>query len=263
MNMSESTIKGVGALVLLGVIAAGSFLVVKPQLEEALSLQSQTTDMKTQTDLRSDRLNLVQVRANEFDTIAEDVDNLLSRITPDKFVTNIAAAVVNALNEDVRLTSFTHGELDPSQPNFTAPKVTIEDLPLPFDVSAAPSGGGASSSESPSGDEEAEGAPPSGLASSENPANPGQNSAAVPRLAGAPFVLTVDANSYSALMNYVNSLQVQQRVITVLSVVASTEGDGGVSGTIYAYAFAGSSPAIQEWVKTRGFTADGVDSAAL
>lgn len=239
MNLNQGTIKAIGSLTLLAVIAAGSFLVVKPQLEEAMSLQSQTTDMKTQTSLREDRLIIVQTRADEFDSLAEQVDFLLGRVTPDKNVTDIAGAVVNALIPGIDLMSFSHGELDPTQPKYSPPAVTLKDFPIPFDLSK-PSGGGAASSSSSAG------------ASSVNPANPGETGGnTVPKLAAAPFVLTVVAQDYQTLMNFVNVLQSQKRVITVLSVSSNMDGNGTVQATIYAYAFAGSSPEIQQWLEAR------------
>lgn len=231
MNLSKSTTQAVGLLVLVVILGAAGFFVVKPQVEGAFSLQDQTAAAKSATQVREIRSNTLAKQSQNLPTLKENVNDLLKEIPSAKNVTDIAGAVIEAMPSTVTLQSFSHGDLDAAVPNFKEPEVSLDPLKPPFSldkkkVSAAPT-------------KTTDGKP------APTPA-PTETKPVVPPLAGAPFILTVTANSYDDLLLFIDTMQNQKRLITVVAVTSST-GTDGVTATIYAYAFAGDNPQITKW----------------
>lgn len=228
MDLSKNTTQGLGALALIGILAAAGFLVVKPQVEEAFAFQTKTSEVKAMTEIREARLVKLETENSNIDELSDEVNDLLLRIPSDKNVTDIAGAVVEALPEGVYLESFSHGDLDPAQPSFKAPVAGLMPMEVPFElldasVVAAPV-------------PDAEGNIP--------PAT--TEVAALPERAGAPFIITVSASSFESLTSFIDIMQRQKRLIAVTAITASGS-DEGAEATIYAYAFTGSTPKIIEW----------------
>lgn len=235
MELSKGATKGIGALTLVAVLAAAGFLVIKPQIDEAIELQSQTAEMRDMTDVREIRLSKLEAEKSNLDALSLEVNDLLLRITSDKKVTDIAGAVVAALPPGVNLESFSHGPLDPAQPNFKTPLVALEAIEAPFTLEKV----------------EAQTSAPAEAAEGEDVVEapvvePEVAVEVTPAFAGAPFIITVRASSFESLTNFMDVMQYQKRLITVVA-VTSGAGDGGIRATIYAYAFASSTPKIVEW----------------
>ncbi len=237
MELSKNTIKGLGALTLVGIFAASGFFVVKPQIEGAMELSSQTADAEDLNEMRQLRLVKLQTESENIDTLTAEVNDLLLRIPSEKNVTDIAGAVIEAMPPGVRLESFRHGALEVGAPAITLPEASITDTDPFFelvDPNAAPA---APEEDAEEGEEDAA------------PAREPEPTAdeVVPALATAPFILTVRASSYESLTNFIDIMQFQKRLLVVGAVESSAEDGGEINATIYAYAFANNTPAIAEW----------------
>lgn len=224
MELSKGTIKGLGALTLVVVLAASGFFVVKPQVEAAFALQSDTKEAKQTTEIREIRLAKLEKENSNIDSLSDEVDNFLQRIKSSKEVTDIAGAVVRAIPAGVELLSFSHGEIDTAQPGFTAPGASLTPLKPPFELVQP-------EAMTPKADDKEDAA---------------VTPEATPALAGAPFVLTVSATSFETLTSFIDAMQNQQRLLNVVGVV-STIGGESASATIYAYAYTGSNSQIEQW----------------
>lgn len=237
MELSKSATQGLGMLALVGVIAAAGMLVVKPQVEEAFSLQSQIQEVKDTTSLREIRLVKLQTESSNLEQLTSDVNDLLLRIPSEKNVTDMAGAVIEAMPPGVYLDSFSHGNIDAKQPEFEEPEVSLIALEPPFELEVGTDKPKPSDTEAEEGEEAAPTAPVKE-----------EEEEAAPPLAGAPFILTVKASSYETLANFIDIMQFQKRLITTTAITSSIDEETGqVTATIYAYAYTGSNPKIIAW----------------
>lgn len=233
MNLDKNTIKGIGLLAFVGVLAASGYFVAKPQIEESFKLMNETQSVVDQTAIREIRLATLQGEKENLPALSEDVNELLTHVPSSKNVTGIAQAVIEAMPPGVQLVKFSHGELVPGAPTFTVPTATLESSDPPFELitpgSLAPA---PAKKDAEAKDEKAKDQPAAGI---------------VPELATAPFILDVRASGVESLANYLDILQYQDRLITVVAVTSSSQDGGETTATIYGYAFAGSNAAIQAW----------------
>jgi hypothetical protein len=259
MELSKSTVQGIGVLALLGVLAGAGLLVVKPQIESAFELQTEIRTVEDSTELRSIRLTAIQTQSPNLNDLDNEVNSLLEKVPSTKDVGGIAAAVVQALPTGVTLNSFSHGVLKEGGPATVAPESSLVagEVPLTLEDEAAPAAApaaGAAPVDGPPPTAE-EGAAAEGEAAEEGaaPAAPAPvDPNNVPAFAGAPFIVVVDAASPEILMTYLDNLQNQDRLITVTAITSTDSGvEGGLQATIYAYAFAGNTPIIAEWEKAQ------------
>ena len=222
MQLTKKTTQGLGVVILVAVFAASGLLVIKPQIDNAVSLQDNTSMVTDATAVRQARLVKLKTENANIDKLTNNVNDLLLRIPDSKNVTEIAGAVVNAMPPGVYLDSFSHGPLDPKMPKFTTPLVDLKPLEPPIVLTIV------------------------------KPLTSGPTKVIVPvipPLAGAPFILTVRASSFEALSNFIDVMQNQKRLLTVTA-LTSTSIKGDIQATIYAYAFASSSPQIIKWSAT-------------
>lgn len=80
MELSKSATQGLGALALVAVLAGTGFFVVKPQIDEALSFQSQTQEVNDNTDIREIRLMKLETQSDNLDALSAEVNDLLLRV---------------------------------------------------------------------------------------------------------------------------------------------------------------------------------------
>jgi Tfp pilus assembly protein PilO len=251
MDISKSTMQGLGALALVGVLAGAGFLVVKPQVASAFELQNSTQEVEENTQLRELRLIKLQKADEDLPALKALVDAQLELMPSRRDAHTIQASVVKAL-EDIGLSSttlsaYSYGALDPAQPAFQAPKLSLTGPEAPFELTdpalelvpaeAAPVAEG---EEAP-----AEGAEPAAEAFAADPGATDMSlgpNAPAPAMAGVPFSITVNINSPEELMRFADQLQSGDRLITIASIVTTDSG-----ATIYAYAFAGSDPLVEQW----------------
>lgn len=238
MALDKNAIKGIGLLAFVGILFGSGYLVVKPQIEESFSLMAETKTVNEATEMRELRLVKLQNENENLEGLKSEVNELLGRIPSDKNVTDIAEAVIKALPPGVQLTKFAHGEMVDGGPTYAEPKASLVPGEPPF-VLVVP-GEQASSpapAEDASGDE----------AEAEKAAPAQDKPKGVAAFATAPFVLEVTASGTESLANYLDMLQYQDRLITIVSVTSSSADGGETKATIYGYAFAGSTDQIKAW----------------
>lgn len=251
MDISKSTMQGLGALALVGVLAGAGFLVVKPQVASAFELQSNTQEVEENIQLRELRLIKLQKADEDLPALKGMVDAQLELMPSSRDTHTIEASVVKSLEAmglpSTTLTTYSYGALDPTQPAFQSPKLALAGPEVPFElpdpalelapVEAAPVAEG---EEAP-----AEGAEPAAEAfaadSGATDMSLGPNAPA-PAMAGVPFSVEVKISSPDELMRFADQLQTGDRLITIASIVSD-----GSKATIYAYAFAGSDPLVEQW----------------
>lgn len=243
MALGKDTIKGLGALAVLGVFAAGGFFGVKPFVEQAFVYQSETKQTQEKNDMREIRLAKLTKESENMESLSKEVDSLLVQIPSSKDVSGIARAAIQALPEGVTIKAFTHGYLDPEQPAYVAPEVTLVALQPPFILvpvtEADPNSPAPVTEEAAAADEEKKAA-----AAPDEKASP----ESIP-LAAAPVQVEVSATNLEALNKYMDNLQQQSRLITVMGVVASADSENGVTATVYLFSFTGETQAILDWEK--------------
>lgn len=108
-------------------------------------------------------------------------------------MTDIAGAVVNALPTGVFLESFSHGELDATQPKNEAPEASLISMKPPIELKDAAKDKPKASTDDENGE-----------------AKDTKDATAVPAFAGAPFILTVSASSFETLNNFLDVVQTQK-----------------------------------------------------
>lgn len=237
MALDKNAIKGIGLLAFVGVLFGSGYFVAKPQIEEAFSLMDETKTVNEATEMRELRLIKLKNESENIDALKTEVNELLKRIPSDKNVTDIAGAVIKALPPGVQLTKFSHGEMVEGGPSYTEPKASLVAGEPPF-VLVVPGEGAAGAGASKSKTDEEKSAAPV-----EDKSKP----KAVPAFATAPFILEVTASGTESLANYLDMLQYQDRLITIVSVTSSSTDGGETKATIYGYAFAGSNDQIKAW----------------
>lgn len=281
MNLSKSALQGIGALAVLAVLSAAGFLVVKPQVAEAFELQTKTSNAQQAAELRQLRLNQLNKTAKDGGEVLSETLKSLVSIPQRRDATEIERSVVSALEGNSgKLAAFQYGTMDPGQPAYQAPKLSLKPLENatvsdPADeLSGSDSAGKATTTDSEasqqSGSTEASSTP---TAESSSPAtsesgspsdaiNSSTGTATAPtvdpnplgtELEAVPFTITVEDLPASETFAFLDRLQNQARLIHVVSVTSGASADednGGVSTlTIYAYAFAGSDANVKNFAE--------------
>jgi len=283
MNLSKSTLQGVGALVVLGVLAAAGFFVVKPQVGEAFELQTKTANAQQAAELRQLRLNQLNKTAKDGGKVLGKTIESLVSIPERRDATEIERSVVAALDgNSSKLASFQYGTMDPTQPAYKAPTLSLKPLEAatvsdPADELAGgdAAAGAATTTESeasqpasgteapaaPAGEssvpESASGSPEDAINSTTGTTAPAIDPNPLgTELEAVPFTITIEDLSSSDTFAFLDKLQNQARLIHVVSVTSgasSSEDDGGDTGastlTIYAYAFAGSDTNVKQFTE--------------
>lgn len=240
MDLSKNTVIGLGSLIIAGVVVGGSLLVIKPQLESASELQVSIADAKTEASNKQLKLDNLIVKQEEIVAIQSNVDNLIIAIPSENEVGTIGEAVANSINAiggGVRLDSFSYGATEDFKA-VDAPTVSLSEPVAPFTAS----GGGAGGQTAP---------PPTNEdgtdADSENPiaTTPEAKASSFKRI---PITLSISANSFTDMTNYIDTLSSQQRLLYIQTVVSNaSSNNGGITATIYGYGFVSASENVQTY----------------
>lgn len=214
MNLSKSSVKGLGVLV-SGVLIFGTGLfVVNPLLTQRSDNMTNLTSMQKVTDSKTKNLERLSKGAVNFDD-AFRVGSNFQRIVPkSKDIESASRAISSALTPGVTITSFTFGSEEPvADDKLPALSLNAWKPPSTFAKMIAASASGSSSSSSSSG-----------------------GSSSGSSLNRLPAIVSVSASSYQKLSEYTDKLAKEERLIEVNSISANSK-DGTVKADIYAYAF--------------------------
>lgn len=211
MNLSKTSMKGLGILV-SGVLLAGTgVFMINPLIEQRAESLEELKSLKMITETKKENLTRLAAGAVNFEEASQVGSKFLRQIPKSKNIESASRAISEALVPGVSITSFTFSSEEPAKKN-ELPPVSLQAYtpPTSFAVSDAPA---ASSS--------AEVKPSAGSKSTLN------------RL---PMTITVSADSYQKLSSYIDSLAKRDRLLSVISISAKGK-DGKVAADIYAYAF--------------------------
>lgn len=226
MKLKKNAIVGIGALVSLGVVAAGAFFVALPQFDTYNAKQDEISQINTLRITKEAKLKSLEAAKPELESIKESALKYSILMPTDLEISSIGVAVASALTGSARLASFSYGDpvaiADP-----VAPTITLTAPAVPSAIGAAAGTPAAESSE--------EGA-----------------EVAVPEAGVArqvPLAITVTADSVYDAMNYVSSLGEQTRLIRVDQIALTSSGESA-SVSLYGYAYINDAPAMLDWLRS-------------
>ena len=279
MDISKSTMQGIAALVALGVLSAGGFLIVKPQIVEGLDIQTKITTTQQAGEVRQLRLDEIEKTAKDGDKVLQETLASLKSIPQRRDATDIERSVISAMGDQANnLVSFQYGTMDPTQPAYKAPKLTLKpaegsfaigdpgdelsgDAAAPGVAASIPSEASAPSSTASAAPAPTEGADPAAGSTSTNGSAGSPNDAVenngkseptmidpnplAADLEAVPFILKVDMPA-SDTFAFLDRLQKQSRLIHVVSTTTTSsssesseeEDTGGSTPTLTIYAYA-------------------------
>lgn len=290
MELSKSTMQGIGALALVAVLAGAGFFVVKPQVTQALDLQSKTEEVQQISQARELRLIKLTKASKDITTLKKLVDGQLKLIPARRDTDDIEKTVVEALEHaglpDTALQSYKYSALDPAQPSFKAPTLTLTPPAAPFELKdpadelkpADGAAGSAASGASSSGDSSAAAGSTDTPTAEATPAPATDGAAATDSTAGKSNLQNTfgavangaleqstdeGPNSYAPAMagapftidvsisdteQLMKFIDQLQNESRLITVASVTTSNG--TATIYAYAYAGSDALVQKWEAT-------------
>lgn len=207
MALSKKSITGLGTLMSCAVIAISGFLVIKPGYDQSQTNKIELSSLQQETELKNDRLALLEEGVENYDEIQAYVDRFLQIAPGSKDVESASRAISNALVPGTTISSFTFGSTEDST-EYAVPEASLSgESTLEFSVDA--SGG-------------------------DTAASPGS-------LQRVPVEISVTSSNYANLSEYLDNLAQQDRLLTVVNVSSSGtsggDGEGSVSATIRGYAF--------------------------
>lgn len=251
-GLSKDIVTGIGAVLTTGILGAGIFYGVLPQMDRAADYQDQVSNTEQNIELNSLRLTQLASHAENPDELNQEKEALREGIPEEASVPDIQRAIVNNLG-GFDLVSFSHAPaMSFDQPE--VPELTLEGIPDPFDESTvAESDGGSSNDDSGEMDmdEDFEDIDPDtveedlGIDTSDSESS---SSESVGTVQAVPIVLNVEttASSHQAataeLAALLDRLESDDRMMLVLKVSSgvSDPGEGGqygINANIHLYAF--------------------------
>jgi len=206
MALSKKSITGLGAFLSCAVIAVSGFLVVKPSYDQSQSNLQELSTMQVETESKTVRLGVLEEGVENYDEIQAYVNTFLAYAPSYKDIESASRAISNSLVSGVSITSFNFGTEEAAS-EYPVPEASLEN------TESTPSNTG----ETAAG-ESAEGTAASGT------------------FQRVPVEISVTANNYDSLSNYLDNLSQQERLIVVMSVSSAGNGEN-ITATIKGYAF--------------------------
>lgn len=208
MALSKKSITGLGTLMSCAVIAISGFLVVKPGYDQSQTNKIELSSLQQETELKNDRLALLEEGVENYDEIQAYVDRFLQIAPGSKDVESASRAISNALVPGTTISSFTFGSPEAST-EYAVPEASLSsENTIEFSVESSEGG--------------------------DTAASPGS-------LQRVPVEISVTSSDYANLSEYLDNLAQQDRLLTVVNVSSSGtsggDGEGLVSATIRGYAF--------------------------
>lgn len=212
MNLSKTSVKGLGVLTSAVLLLSTGLLIINPLLEQRSGNVENLKSMEKITETKQANLTRLSKGAVNFEE-AFRVGSNFERIVPkSKDIESASRAISEALTPGVSITSFTFNPEEPVSEN-KLPAVSLGGYTPP--ASFAQSATGSSSTK--------------GSTSSSSTGS----SASLNRL---PMIISVSAQNYQKLADFTDNLSKEDRLVSVISISASGK-DGTVKADIYAYAF--------------------------
>lgn len=205
MNLSTSSVKGLGVLVSGVLLLSTGIFVINPLLEERSGNLSDLKSLQVVTETKKENLTRLTNGAVNADEARRVGQNFQKIVAKDKNIESASRAISEAIVPGVTITSFTFNPEEPVTPN-TLPPVSLEGYKPPASF----------------------------VASSANAAKPAAESKS--SLNRLPLIVSVSAQSYQKLSEYVDQLSKEDRLLSVISISAASK-DGSVKADIYAFAF--------------------------
>lgn len=229
MALSKTSIQGIGVTLSVAVLAATGFFVAKPLYDSTTETKVSLEEQKIVTMSKTGKLAQLEKGVDNIEETQKFVDDFLVSAPSNKDVESVSRAISTALISGVKISSFNFGAGE----NIEAaevPKAALGEYVAPMEL-----GDGTE-------------APAAAPAEGEEGAATGEKKEALDTFQRVPVQITVNADSYKKLSEYVDELADQKRLVNVIS-VTSTKGGGGtgmtgeagsagsVEATIYAYSF--------------------------
>lgn len=219
VTLSKTSIQGIGVTLSVAVLAVTGIFVAKPLYDSTNETKVSLEEQKMVTVSKTGKLAQLEKGVGNIEETQKFVDEFLVSAPNTKDVESASRAISTALISGVNIISFTFG----SEENIVAaevPKATLGEYVPPVELSDG-----------------AAAAPPA----------EGEKETALETFHRIPMQITVSADSYKKLSEYVDELANQKRLVNVVSVnstkgggsevAGESSGGGSVEATIYAYAF--------------------------
>jgi len=242
MAMGKTGLNAVGGLIAAVIVAGGCFGIALPVLNGKANAEQELSSSRQLGETYTKKLTELSsgvTDPSQGQSVAVSLDEFKKLVPGSMDIESASRAIASALPSGVKLTGFNFGTAQPvASVELDKPALDGFKVPTGFGEDASSAAASTSSSAGPSTGEAS--ADPSagtpGTASTAGPSTSGSsNSGGFTRI---PFTITVSADSYDGLADYINSLSNQPRLLSVISVSAArTES---VTATVYAYAFVSS-----------------------
>lgn len=222
VTLSKTSIQGIGVTLSVAVLAVTGLFIAKPLYDSTNETKITLEEQKMVTVSKTGKLAQLEKGVENIEETQKFVDDFLVSAPNNKNVESASRAISKALISGVKISSFTFGAEENIKES-EVPKAALGEFTPPMELSdAAPA------------------APAEGEATAE-----GEKKEALETFHRMPMQITVNADSYKKLSEYVDKLADQKRLVNIVS-VSSTSGAAGVEGessggsveaTIYAYSF--------------------------
>jgi hypothetical protein len=216
MNLSKASVKGLGVLVSGVLIFGTGMFVINPLVEQRTENVEALKSLQKITETKKANLTRLSNGAVNFQEAFEAGSNFEKIVPKYKDIESASRAISEATVPGVTITSFTFNPEEPVAEN-KLPPVSLQGYKPPASFAQSSSKG----SSSDKGSKPATGSSGAGSGASLN------------RL---PLIVSVSAENYQKLSEYIDQLSKEDRLLSVISISGSSK-EGNVKADIYAYAF--------------------------
>lgn len=217
MNLSKASVKGLGILVSGALLLSTGIFVINPLLEQRSGNVEKLTSLQKITETKKANLSRLSSGSVNFEEASRAGNNFLKIVPKSKNIESASRTISEAIVPGVAITSFTFNPEEAVVKN-ELPKAALDGYKPPASFATKSTAKASSTKDSKPATESK---PVSGASSTLN------------RL---PLIISVSAESYQKLSEYTDQLSKEDRLLSVVS-ISATSKDGGIKADIYAYAF--------------------------
>lgn len=224
MDLSKNAINGAGVGATVLILAVGGMFIAKPQFNAATEFKKQEQSVADSRNTQEIKLAALKSQEKNLPELQRSMQAAKVQIPDTEDIGSIGRVVVEALDADVKLMTFSHQPMVAWEP-LLPPVVMLEEAPPPFEPAEITIAPGASPVEEPTGP---------------------------PVLHGVPMTIVLQSKSTDAITAYADRLSQGDRLILVaqMQVTGSEAGDDLVNATIYAFGFANAPSAAPPSIET-------------